>query len=208
MVGTRKTSPRKAAANRANALRSTGPKTPEGKAAVARNAIRHGILSRACLMSGEDRAALDALRAELVAALAPVGAVEELLADQLVGVVWRLRRANAMESGTLGGAFVEALMQYGFDTPRLVARCLGNDEASPVDEMRELGAIGAAVCRDNGAAAVTLERVARYGSALERSVFRTLHELERVQARRLGQAVPLPVALDVTMDAPLPPGPH
>jgi hypothetical protein len=158
-------------------------------------------------MGGEDRAALDALRAELVAALAPVGAVEELLADQLVGVVWRLRRANAMESGTLSSAFVEALTQYGFDTPRLVARCFGNEkEGNPADEMREVAAIGQAARRDGGAAA--LERVARYGSALERSLFRTLHELERIQARRLGQTVPLPVALDVTVDAPLPPGPH
>jgi hypothetical protein len=35
--------------NRANALRSTGPRTPEGKAASARNALKHGILSKAVI---------------------------------------------------------------------------------------------------------------------------------------------------------------
>lgn len=208
MAGKRETSPRKAAANRANALRSTGPKTPAGKAVVAQNAIRHGLLSRACLMAGEDRAALDALRAELFAALAPVGAVEELLADQLVSVVWRLKRAQGMESGVLANAFVEDLARCGFSQERIKARCVGqDDQGNPAaDAMLEGAAVGLTARRDAlGVAA--LERVARYGGALERSLFRTLHELERTQARRQGQAVPLPLALDVTVDAPAA-GPH
>ncbi len=35
-------SPAQLAANRANAQHSTGPRTPEGKAASARNALSHG----------------------------------------------------------------------------------------------------------------------------------------------------------------------
>ena len=38
------TSPKKAEANRRNALNSTGPRTPEGKAAVRLNALKHGLL--------------------------------------------------------------------------------------------------------------------------------------------------------------------
>jgi hypothetical protein len=50
-------SDKKAHANRRNALKSTGPKTPEGKAAVRLNALRHGLLSKEPLLPGEDEEA-------------------------------------------------------------------------------------------------------------------------------------------------------
>ena len=52
------TSEKKAEANRRNALKSTGPKTPEGKDAVRLNALKHGLLSRETLLPGEDEEAL------------------------------------------------------------------------------------------------------------------------------------------------------
>jgi len=52
------TSARKAEANRQNALKSTGPKTPAGKAAVRLSALRHGLLSEEILLPGEDEEAL------------------------------------------------------------------------------------------------------------------------------------------------------
>lgn len=55
------TSDKQAQANRRNALKSTGPKTPEGKAAVRHNATKHGLLSRETLLPGEDEEALQAL---------------------------------------------------------------------------------------------------------------------------------------------------
>jgi hypothetical protein len=47
--------------------------------------------------------------------------------------------------------------------------------------------------------AIILEKVSRYETTLERSLFKVLHELERRQAARAGQAVPLPVAVDVNL---------
>jgi hypothetical protein len=44
-----------------------------------------------------------------------------------------------------------------------------------------------------------LDKVARYESGLERSFFRTLHEIQRLQASRTGAAVPPPAAIDVDM---------
>jgi hypothetical protein len=49
---------------------------------------------------------------------------------------------------------------------------------------------------------LTLEKVSRYETTLERSLFKALHELERRQAARDGQAVPLPVAVDVNLTGP------
>ena len=42
-------------ANRRNALKSTGPKTPEGKAAVSMNSLRHGLRARKVVLPGENR---------------------------------------------------------------------------------------------------------------------------------------------------------
>jgi len=49
------TSDKKAQANRRNPLKSTGPKTPEGKAGVRLNALRHGLLSKESLLPGKTR---------------------------------------------------------------------------------------------------------------------------------------------------------
>jgi hypothetical protein len=54
------TSEKKAEANRRNALKSTGPKTLEGKAAIRLNALKHGILTQETLLPGEDEEALNA----------------------------------------------------------------------------------------------------------------------------------------------------
>ena len=41
-------------ANRANAQKSTGPKTPEGKAKSRRNGLKHGLTAEACMLADED----------------------------------------------------------------------------------------------------------------------------------------------------------
>jgi hypothetical protein len=48
------TSKKKAGANRQNALKCTGPKTPEGRAAVRLNALTHGLLSQQILLPNEE----------------------------------------------------------------------------------------------------------------------------------------------------------
>ena len=61
----------KAAANRKNAQRSTGPRTARGKARVAQNAIIHGLLSEKALLPDEDPQALEALAEAVRAAWKP-----------------------------------------------------------------------------------------------------------------------------------------
>src|SRR5215213_4516480 len=86
------TNDKKAEANRRNALKSTGPKTPEGKAAVRLNALRHGLLSQEILLPGEDEEAFRDLGEHLRAELQPVGELENLLVDRIISAYWRLRR--------------------------------------------------------------------------------------------------------------------
>jgi hypothetical protein len=92
------TSERRKAANQANARRSTGPKTPEGKAVIRLNALRHGLLARDVVLPGEDADAFEDLWNRVRADLSPVGPIEELLVDRVVNAMWRLRRLARAET--------------------------------------------------------------------------------------------------------------
>jgi hypothetical protein len=93
------TSDKQARANRRNALKSTGPKTPEGKATIRHNALRHGLLSRDILLPGEDEVALRELGERLWEELQPVGAVESMLVNRIISSTWRLQRLGRVEAG-------------------------------------------------------------------------------------------------------------
>jgi hypothetical protein len=90
--------PAQIAANRRNALKSTGPRTAAGKTASSRNALRHGLAARGAVVLGEDPADLARFRAELVAALAPRDGREEFLAEVAAEAAWRLRRVWRAEA--------------------------------------------------------------------------------------------------------------
>src|SRR6476620_8155497 len=94
-------SPERLAANRANAQKSTGPTTPEGKEASKMNAVKHGILSREVLVAGESEEELEAFHESFRQELYPEGARQEMLVDLIVTTHWRLRRLLAMESGDI-----------------------------------------------------------------------------------------------------------
>jgi hypothetical protein len=101
----KKMTPEQLDANRRNAQKSTGPKTPEGRAVSKMNALKHGILSRQVLVRGlnikESNRELSALHDRFWQELNPVGPVEEMLVDQIVTTHWRLRRALKAESGEI-----------------------------------------------------------------------------------------------------------
>ena len=84
-------------ANRRNAQKSTGPTSPEGKAIVAQNALKHGLYSDNLLIEGEDAHELETHRAKLLKEIAPQSYEEELLADRIISATWRLRRLARAE---------------------------------------------------------------------------------------------------------------
>ncbi|MGP8199914.1 MAG: hypothetical protein ACLQU4_10470 [Limisphaerales bacterium] len=101
----KKMSPEQIEANRRNAQKSTGPRTPEGQTVSKMNAVKHGILSKQVLVRGlnikESNRELSALHDRFRQELNPVGPVEEMLVDQIVTTHWRLRRALTAESGEI-----------------------------------------------------------------------------------------------------------
>ena len=97
-----KTSPRKAAANRRNASKSTGPRTPQGKSWSRLNALKHGILaSQAVIATIEGRAGRKLFEATvegLAQDFQPAGTYEQLLVQEIAACFWRKRRLLMFEN--------------------------------------------------------------------------------------------------------------
>ena len=101
----KKLSDKQLAANRRNARKSTGPKTPAGRAVSKLNALKHGLLAQTVVVRGhqlkESPIEFKKLCQAFYANLNPVGPLEEMLADQIIQAAWRLRRARTAESGEI-----------------------------------------------------------------------------------------------------------
>ena len=170
------TSDKQIEANRRNALRSTGPRTDEGKAASSQNAISHGLLARQVVIAGESEDEFASLQQRLQASLEPVGELELMLADRIVSNFWRLGRTGRIEVELFDVVMADAIFCS-----------VSSDEPMTV---------GKSVSMDFGMTN-SLSKLQRYESHIERSLFRSLHELQRVQAARKGKDVAAPVAIDV-----------
>ncbi len=88
-------------ANRANAQKSTGPRTPQGKAISRMNAVEHGFRSRDVVvpMLGESTEGFSDFFTAVVDDLNPQNAVQSLLAEEFAANFWRLRRARRLQTG-------------------------------------------------------------------------------------------------------------
>ena len=104
------TSEAKIESNRRNAKRSTGPKSVAGKALAKYNAVRHGVLTAAPVVPGEDAAAWEAHRAGVVASLNAEGALELALAGRIAQTLWRLDRLARAEALGADADLADALL--------------------------------------------------------------------------------------------------
>jgi hypothetical protein len=149
-------------ANRLNAQKSTGPKTLEGKSTAAQNALKHGFCSAQLVLLDDDPAAFDAYSQNFLRELNPKGPVEKMLADRIIGLSWRLSR------------FVR--------TQDSLAAALAPDEPANVTQ-----ASGQSVLHRNieyGArleCAGMLDNLLRHETRLEKSLYKSLLELQRLQ---------------------------
>jgi hypothetical protein len=87
------------AANRLNAQKSTGPKTPEGRATVRLKGVKHGLTAATLVLPGESESDFTALLDSYEAEHAPATPTEEALVLQLAMAMWLLRRLYHQEAG-------------------------------------------------------------------------------------------------------------
>jgi hypothetical protein len=197
------TSERQKAANRANACHSTGPTTPEGKAAVRFNAFRHGLLAQDVVLPGEDADAFEDLWNRVRAVCSPVGPIEEFLMDRVVNGMWRLQRLTRAETALLHsrvqglkadqlatevGSYEETIGgRFGL-APHITDKAAHTEASEALgraryERDREEVLLGRAIDAD-AKAGDAFTKLARYERSLERSLLRALEELRQLQDRR------------------------
>lgn len=210
-------SSKRIAANRRNATKSTGPRTHSGKAIASQNSLKHGLLSKQLVLPDEDESELLALRTTFTETLAPEGALECLLVDEIVVNAWRLARVHRVEAAILAlghyseierrelskaGRFERHPLDHLLHDPPVItdheaheAAVLKSDTARDLSRDRAGSALGTAVACDlveND----TLNKFSRYQATVERSLYRAIHELQRIQGQR-GIASPSSAAVDL-----------
>ncbi len=164
------TSTARVLANRRNAAKSTGPRTPEGKAIVAQNAVKHGLLARQAVLKDEDPQEFDLHRIRMLQNLAPAGPEQEMLAERIVAVWWRLKRAERMQ---------EEALDYLIEADRAsdwIKHLRSKGDPSAAVELT----FGRAVANDF-ADARTLDRLSMHERRIESSLYRTMNELRKLK---------------------------
>jgi len=210
-------------ANRRNARLSTGPRTSAGKAKVSMNALKHGLTGRDVVLPNENPDEFESFRTNLLADLAPKGSLESVLAEKIVIDFWRLRRVPILEAAIYRRALQERIvnqaaeacrryettaseLMYALVEKREVAAC---DREAHAEAQKRLDSVRAAldepsfnVTRVLGECAGLFTNLSRHEVALFRSVTKTLHEFQRLQAARAGQHVAAPAVVDVNLNLP------
>lgn len=143
------------------------------------NALKHGLLNKELLLTSEDEVAFSEFSAALCAELCPVGQFEMMLVERIISCHWRLRRAIFVEKNTMDWH------EEDTDIPVLPPQSTEQKRRWRIKNM--LGNDG-------------IENILRYETAIERSLYRALHEFERMQARKKGTHIPAPAILDVSID--------
>jgi hypothetical protein len=166
-------------ANRRNSQKSTGPRTSEGKDAVSQNAVKHGLLARQDVINSESQADFCLYREQMLAELAPVSPMESMLAERIVTLSWRLKRAGRIQNQA-----IDALNEDNTSSPltkltqSLFFKNQDQSQAGPSTSASHL-ALGRMAIKDFSRARV-LDRLLMYERRIEHSLYRTILELQRL----------------------------
>jgi hypothetical protein len=168
-------------ANRSNAQKSTGPRTPEGKAVVGQNAVKHGLLAREVVIKGEDPQAFALYREGILEELAPAGRVESMLAERIVGLSWRLRRAERLQGAAVGTLAEEKLKWVWSEEDKqfVILHSIRPGPTAPGSEDETL-AVDRKIVKDFAELRI-FDRLLVYERRIEHSLYRTMAELRNLR---------------------------
>jgi hypothetical protein len=166
-------------ANRLNAQKSTGPCTIEGKAVASQNSVKHGLLAEQDVIKSESPADFELYRQQILDELSPVSPMESILAERIVTLSWRLKRAGRFQNQA-----IDALNEDQTRSPlaklaqSFFPRGLDHLPNGPSESHDELP-LGRLAVKDFANARV-LDRLLMYERRLESSLYKTLLEFQRL----------------------------
>jgi len=94
--------------NRANAQKSTGPRTAAGKQRSKLNALRHGLTGHTIVLPTDDQAAYQRHSQSFLDEYRPQGATESQLVQSVTDISWQLNRAAAVETNLFSLGITES----------------------------------------------------------------------------------------------------
>ena len=171
-------------ANRLNSQKSTGPRTDEGKAAVSQNALKHGLFAHEAVVMGENQAEFDLYRSAMVGELWPVGVMESMLAERIVSLSWRMRRAERMQNQATDCMILEEVKSgMGYELKKCYREVNGisKDDPRASEEPLLLGRVATKQWSDN---TKMLERLFMHERRIESSMHKTINKLKKLQIMR------------------------
>ena len=167
-------------ANRANAKKSTGPKTHAGKDRARLNARKHGLTSRLLVIDEEDPTEFEELRAALMAQYDPHTPTECEFVEYLASQFWRLRRIPFFEAAIFAARHAQVATEMEEGSARLarveVDREDGDDEGE-LSDAETLICVGRTLIKD-GVWSDAFGKLTRYETALLNGLKKTLAMLD------------------------------
>lgn len=161
-------------------------KTDEGKAVSKYNALKHGILKE--VVSDYERDFYESITERLEDQFQPVGVLEKMLVDRIGVYYLKLYRVARAEN-----EYMRSLL----NPRKTYEKSLMDSDIQFTETVVENEGYTAKINEYN------VEKLSdiylRYETTIENRLYKALHELQRIQAARNGEAVPPPVAIDVSV---------
>jgi hypothetical protein len=171
-------------ANRKNAQKSTGPRTAEGKAAVSQNALKHGLFAHEAVIHGESQEQYELHREALVAEWRPVGPTESMLAERIVSLAWRVRRAERMQNEAADCMILREMADGPDDDLDEGYRQVNGISPDDPQGCRGALALGRVATKKWSNNPKLIERLFTHERRIESSLLRTMRQLKKLQTIR------------------------
>ena len=166
-------------ANRRNAQKSTGPRTTEGKAAVSQNAVKHGLLARHTVITSETQADFNLHRDRILADLDPLRATESVLAERIVSLSWRLKRAERIQNKAID-AMTEDYTSSALTKLLQSMRCSNQQQSQSSPGTADADLTLGYVAIDDFSGAAIFDRLQLYERRIELSLYHAMLEFQRI----------------------------